>query len=404
MLEEVIVPAQRQFRGVHFPFVIVLSCVLSCAAKPMPAARTVSLTAPDGTILKATYFAAAKPGPGVLLLHQCNEQRKSWDVLAERLASSGINVLTVDYRGFGESGGTPDDKLTPQERNKIVTEIWPGDIDVAFHYLMSQPGVNRDMIGAGGASCGVNQSIQLARRHSELKSLVLLSGGTGREGRLFLQSSKNLPVFTAAADDDPFGGGTEIMQWLFSVSPNAVSRFAHYVNGGHGADMFAAHKELPDVIAEWCAATLMNPPGSAPKTNGAPLGPQVLRTLELIDQPGGALRVAKMLEQARESDPKAALFSEIIVNLLGYEHIQHGDTRGAVEIMKLNATAYPNSPNAFDSLSDAYLADGQKDLALQNAKRALELLANDVTDNEQRRNAIRDSAERKLKQLHQPSR
>jgi len=34
-----------------------------------PAARVVELKASDGTLLKASYFAAAKPGPGVLLLH-----------------------------------------------------------------------------------------------------------------------------------------------------------------------------------------------------------------------------------------------------------------------------------------------------------------------------------------------
>jgi hypothetical protein len=50
-------------------------------------------------------------------------------------------------------------------------------------------------------------------------------------------------------------------------------------------------------------------------------------------------------------------------------------------------------------VSDAYLADGQKDLALQNAKRAVELLANDTVDGEQRRNDIRESAEQKIKQL-----
>jgi hypothetical protein len=67
--------------------------------------------------------------------------------------------------------------------------------------------------------------------------------------------------------------------------------------------------------------------------------------------------------------------------------------------MKLNTAAYPDSPNAYDSLSDAYLADGQKELALQIAKRALERLAKDRTDPEARRNAIRDSVEQKLKQL-----
>ena len=58
-----------------------------------------------------------------------------------------MNVLTVDYRGFRKSGGTRFDKLTPQEQNKIITEAWPGDIDIAFQYLLSQPGVKRHMIG-----------------------------------------------------------------------------------------------------------------------------------------------------------------------------------------------------------------------------------------------------------------
>jgi hypothetical protein len=62
----------------------------------------------------------------------------------------------------------------------------------------------------------------------------------------------------------------------------------------------------------------------------------------------------------RERNTNSAPFPEFIVNLLGYEHLQQTDMRGAVEIMKLNAAAYPNSPNAFDSLSDAYLADGRK--------------------------------------------
>ena len=52
-----------------------LLCALSCGVSAWSAERVVDLTAGDGTKLKATYFAAAKPGPGVLLLHQCNRQR-----------------------------------------------------------------------------------------------------------------------------------------------------------------------------------------------------------------------------------------------------------------------------------------------------------------------------------------
>jgi predicted Zn-dependent protease len=164
-------------------------------------------------------------------------------------------------------------------------------------------------------------------------------------------------------------------------------------------DMFAEHKELPGLIVDWFVTTLVKTPGSAPATNVSTGKSQAPNVLELIDQPGGAGKAAQMLAEARKRDPKAVVFSEVIVNQIGYEHMQSGDTKGAVEILKLNVTAYPNSPNVYDSLSDAYLADGQKDLARQNAQKALELLASDTTDSEQRRNLIKDSAEQKLKEL-----
>jgi tetratricopeptide (TPR) repeat protein len=124
-----------------------------------------------------------------------------------------------------------------------------------------------------------------------------------------------------------------------------------------------------------------------------------VQVLDQIDGPGGAAKVAKNLEEARKRDPKAKLFPEDLVNFMGYEHLQAQDNKGAIEILKLNAEAYPNSPNVYDSLSDAYFADGQRDLARENAKKALQLLASDTTDPEDRRKGIKDSAEQKLKQL-----
>src|SRR6267378_4353293 len=112
------------------------------------------LAAPDGLKLKVTYYSAGKSGPGVLLLHQCNRERKTWDPLATQLAAAGIHVLT----------------LTPQQQ-AAAQQKWPGDIDTAFKYLLDQTGVDKARLGAGGASCGVNNSVQLARRHSEVKTL-----------------------------------------------------------------------------------------------------------------------------------------------------------------------------------------------------------------------------------------
>src|SRR5438128_4790099 len=101
-----------------------------------PAARIVDFKTPD-VVLKGTYFSAGKPGPGVLLFHQSNRTRTSWDDVARQLAAAGINSLTIDERGYGESGG-----------KKETRELYhDGDLDAAFEYLTSQTGVQRDVIG-----------------------------------------------------------------------------------------------------------------------------------------------------------------------------------------------------------------------------------------------------------------
>src|SRR3984957_3220139 len=378
--------------------VVVLFFGLLCVTPTLAAQRTVDLTASDGSKLKGSYFAADKPGPGVLLLHQCNRQRKVWDSLAQQLAAAGINVLTLDYRGFGESAGEPFDKLPPQQAGQLMANKWPGDIDTAFQYLISQPGVTRDAIGVGGASCGVNNSIQTARRHPEVRSLVLLSGSTDLGGRNYLRSAPKTPVFFSVADDDEFPGSVEAIEWLYSLTSNPGKKFVHYATGKHGAEMFPEHPELMSAIVDWYVTTLLKTPGQAPAEKEV-LVPQQVRNLDLIDEPGGPAKVAASLAEWQKNNPKVEPFPEAVVNTMGYEHLQAGETKQAIEIFKLNVAAFPESPNTYDSLSDGYIASGQKDLALLNAKKALELLPGDTKDNLQFREGLRATDEKKLQDL-----
>jgi len=109
--------------------------------QPPPAPRIVDLKAPHGIVLKGTYFAAGKPGPGVILYHQSNRTRTSWDDLARQLAAAGINTLAVDDRAYGESGGTHEESWQKK----------PADLETTFQFLISEPGVQRDVIGVAGA-------------------------------------------------------------------------------------------------------------------------------------------------------------------------------------------------------------------------------------------------------------
>ncbi len=66
------------------------------------------------------------------------------------------------------------------------------------------------------------------------------------------------------------------------------------------------------------------------------------------------------------------------LNVLGHELIEQGRVKDAIEVFKANADAYPRSFNVYDSLAEAYAADGQKDNAIANYKRSLLLYPENV--------------------------
>ena len=376
----------------------VIFFLLATAVTAQTVPRDVSIAARDGITLKGTYFSASEPGPGILLLHQCNSDRKTWNHLAPQLAAVGFNVLSIDYRGFGESGGGPF--ATPQERQRAEVEKWPADIDTAFRFLLEQTGVDRNRIGAAGASCGVNQSIQLAHRHPEVKSLVLLSGITDQVGRDYLRHTDWLPILASASDDD--GNAVQLLRWVQAFSHNSRNQFVQYKAAGHGTEMFAVEKGLEPMIVEWFEKTLRNTP-PAPATNTAAKPSPTEEFWTVLESPGGAARARQLFAEAKKRDPNVFLFPEFAVNLLGYERLQGGKADEAIEIFKLNVDAYPNSPNVYDSLADAYVAAGNRELAIQFSEKALELLTKYPPDDAGFAANLRQSAEDKLRKLRLPA-
>jgi tetratricopeptide (TPR) repeat protein len=61
------------------------------------------------------------------------------------------------------------------------------------------------------------------------------------------------------------------------------------------------------------------------------------------------------------------------LNSRGYRLLQEGKIKEAIEVFKLNITFFPNSDNCYDSLAEAYEAAGDKENAIVNYKRSLEL-------------------------------
>jgi CubicO group peptidase (beta-lactamase class C family) len=71
--------------------------------------------------------------------------------------------------------------------------------------------------------------------------------------------------------------------------------------------------------------------------------------------------------------PASDIMSESAMNGLGYQLLRMERTSDAIAIFKLNLDAHPDSWNVYDSMAEAYMEDGQKELAIQYYKKSLEL-------------------------------
>src|SRR6202171_3661944 len=66
-------------------------------------------------------------------------------------------------------------------------------------------------------------------------------------------------------------------------------------------------------------------------------------------------------------------FGEASLNSFGYDLLEKKDTAGAIQVFKLNAETFPDSPNVWDSLAEAYMKSGDAKNAQLNYERALTL-------------------------------
>jgi len=73
---------------------------------------------------------------------------------------------------------------------------------------------------------------------------------------------------------------------------------------------------------------------------------------------------------------------ERIFNKEGYELLKKNREKEAIEVFKLNVALFPDSFNVYDSLGEAYMVVGEKELAIKNYKKSLELNPNNANATE----------------------
>jgi tetratricopeptide (TPR) repeat protein len=119
-------------------------------------------------------------------------------------------------------------------------------------------------------------------------------------------------------------------------------------------------------LSENLAKILYGEPHDLPKV---PISVVVEKT---INEKGIDAAVAEYRD-LKAKQPAAYDFAEPELNSLGYQLMQSGKMKEAVEVFKLNVEAYPKGFNTYDSLAEAYMNMNERELAIKNYKKSLEL-------------------------------
>jgi len=88
---------------------------------------------------------------------------------------------------------------------------------------------------------------------------------------------------------------------------------------------------------------------------------------------GGLKAMLTKYKELKQNKGKKYFFFEREINNWGYTLLGENKMNAAIEVFKINTEMFPNSSNAFDSLAEAYMNSGNKELAIKNYEKSLEL-------------------------------
>jgi tetratricopeptide (TPR) repeat protein len=111
------------------------------------------------------------------------------------------------------------------------------------------------------------------------------------------------------------------------------------------------------------------------------------------------IAVARYSKMPNHSPFYNHVFDERNLNQMGYSLLEDNRVEDAIKVFAANQEAFPESANVYDGLADAYEKAGEKSKALDNAKLALNKLAASTNLQPQMRQAIKESAEAKIRRL-----
>lgn len=353
--------------------------------------------------------------------------------LFEYLASNGFVVATVHSLGSFE--------LNPAE-NSADLETLVRDMEFALAFMKEQPYVDTEEIGLLGYGTGAVAAVLLQMRDSDIDAVACIQGTFDNENlrdimiqnpyfninrmtvpllnlykeirsseeKTFIEKMRFAPRYAVkfAPDYDVLFTNYELIASLKQDSSGQLSK--QNTEGYKTSCLYALKFLKANLKDDSQDREFME---SNPEENGIDKGilavkyfpgeeiPPTENQFMSIINGRGVETAVQLYKKFKPSNPDHVFFREFNINILGYQFLQIGRTQEALMLLGLNADAFPYSANTWDSYGEACMAAGDYQKALENYKKALEILPLDTNITEQLRNVIQEGAPQQISRLEE---
>ncbi|HYE73813.1 MAG TPA: hypothetical protein VEF04_10790, partial [Blastocatellia bacterium] len=376
----------------------------------------------------AVMNAAAEPGSFPLIVGAGGSIGHA--VLDEYLASHGYIVARITG-------------LEPELTGMTRTEFGVRNLEFLIAHMRDFPNVDRNRLGAIGMSAGGFPPYLLAMRNPEVDAIVIMESAIFYERYVSMlkpspwhdpkkltvpflhmfrqkesEANENLSDFEALRYSKRY-------RYLLAA-PNLLHQdFSNYGNaarvlGIRGKDEINAKAAFETnwfYVLQFLNAYVKKDQASLrflerkPEENAIKPGFLTLEIKEAIKpaptqteflaliRGEGVSRAIAVYEQAKRADPNAPLFAEVTHISMGYRLLEDGMKKEAIELFQFGTTLYPTSTHMLIGLSEAHIAIGNKEQAINQMEQSEKLLAGDTNISEAQRKNLKNWLNENLKRL-----
>ena len=237
--------------------------------------------------------------------------------------------------------------------------------------------IDAGKIGLWTCSANARTGMRMAykTRPELIKALVVYYGGPDSLGQL----RQDLPTLIVRAALDAQFVNKRMEDFLQSaLQQDARVELINYLNGIHAFDVYTNTDESKEIIIQtviFFQKNFSNPVSQ----HEFVLTNKNFMWLIMNNQLQTALSEFRKARTKYRADTAFqpffnAVIREDVLNANGYFLLQNGRQSEALEVFKLAVESYPESPNAYESLSEAFETADNKKEAIRNAEIGLENL------------------------------